>query len=212
MSAGQLHRLEEKIDERHGWALAQTHEDLREATSLLEDERYEHGLEKEGLLMRLRTQKQKEKLTRTEAVEERDKLELLVRAAEQSTKETGRQLRCELNGTNMAERRLTTLRESFENLKTELEVTCVALAAARDTIKEKDKELRRVRSQLEKEVATLRQALKGRCDEVELVTKKFEAWKEQDCKRQRRLKSACDDGRQERDNLLEVTAQPLSLS
>ncbi len=31
MSAGPLHRLEEKMDERNGWALAQTQEELREA-------------------------------------------------------------------------------------------------------------------------------------------------------------------------------------
>jgi hypothetical protein len=65
---------------------------------------------------------------------------------------------------------------------------------------------------IEKEITTLRQALKARCDEFELVAKRFEAWKDREGKRQRRLKSACDDGRQERDNLLQVNTHPLSLS
>ncbi len=82
------------------------------------------------------------------------------------------------------------------------------LAAARGTIKEQDTELRRVRTEL----TTLREALKARCDEVELLTKKYEGWKDWEVKRQRRLKAACDDGRQERESLLEVTTHPLSLS
>ncbi len=86
------------------------------------------------------------------------------------------------------------------------------LVTACATIKEKDKELGRVRTELEKEVTTLRQALKARCDEVELVTKKFEAWKDREGRRRRSLKSACDDRRQERDNLLEVNTHSLSLS
>jgi hypothetical protein len=83
MSAGQLQRLEEKVDERHGWALAERQEELREATRLLEEERYEHVLvlEKEGLRMQLRTQKQKEKLGRTEAGDKHNKLQLRVTAA-----------------------------------------------------------------------------------------------------------------------------------
>ncbi len=111
MSAGQLKRLEEKVDERHGWALAESQEEVREATRQLEEERYEHVLEKEGLRMQLRTHKQKEKLGRTEAVDKHNKLQLLVTVAEQSTKETERQLRSEVHVTNMAERRLVTLRE-----------------------------------------------------------------------------------------------------
>jgi hypothetical protein len=190
-------------------------EELCEVTSQLEDERYDHVFEKEGLLMRLKTQKQKDKTAITEAGAKQDKLQLvLVTAAEQSAKETEleRRVRSEVNEANMAERRLGTLRESFEKLKTELEVTCVDLAVARAATKAKDKELRRVRTEIEKELTKLQQALKAKCDEVELVTKKFEAWKDQEVKRRRRWKSACDDVRQDRDNLLQVNTHPLSIS
>ncbi len=83
---------------------------MHELEKTLEDERYDHLLEKEGLRMKLKTQKQKEKSAITEAGGKHDKLQLLVTAAEQSTKETERQLRSEVNQVHMAERRLITLR------------------------------------------------------------------------------------------------------
>ncbi len=127
-----------------------------------------------------------------------------------STKETERRLRIELNDANMAERRLVTLRESLEKLKTELEVMCVDLAATRATTKEKDKELQRVRTESDKELSTIRQELKAKCDEVQLVSQNFKAWKELDVKRRRWWKSNLDGLRLERDNLLQVNSHPLS--
>ncbi len=74
MSARAKERLEMKVEERHGWALAKNQEDLRDVTIQLEDKRYEHVLEKEGLLMRLKTQKQKEKTAINVAGAKQDKL------------------------------------------------------------------------------------------------------------------------------------------
>ena len=209
MSSSAKERLENKVEERHGWALTKKQEQLREVKSQLEDERYEHGLEKEGLLMRLKSQKQKEKTARNEAGAKQDKLQLLVQAADLSTKEKERRLRIEVNEASMAERRLVPLRESLDKLKTELEVTSVDLAASRAMTKEQDKELRRVRSESDKELRTIRQELQAKCDEVELISKNFEAWKELEMKRRRRLKSNLDVLRQERDNLLQVNSHPL---
>ena len=160
--------------------------------------------------MRLKTQKQKEKTALNEAGAKQDKLQLLVTAADQSTKERERRLRIEVNQASMAERRLVTLRESLDKLKTEWEVTCVDLAASRAMTKEQDKELRRVRSESDKELRTIRQELQAKCDDVELISKNFEAWKELEMKRRRRLKSNLDVLRQERDNLLQVNSHPLS--
>jgi hypothetical protein len=101
------------------------------------------------------------------------------------------------------------LRESLDKLKTELEVTCVDLAASRAMTKEQDKEFRRLRSESDKELRSIRQELQGKCDEVELISTKFEAWKELEIKRRRRLKSNLNLLRQERDNLLQVNSHPL---
>jgi hypothetical protein len=48
MSVRQLQRLETKVDERHGWALARSHEEVLalELEDKLEDQKYEHLLAK----------------------------------------------------------------------------------------------------------------------------------------------------------------------
>ncbi len=58
MSAGQLHRLEEKVEERHSWALTRSREEMRELAEKIDDLDYEHLLEKEAIRLRAKTQKQ----------------------------------------------------------------------------------------------------------------------------------------------------------
>ncbi len=50
MSARQLDRLETKVDERHGWALARSDEEARALEDKLDEHNYDHLLEKEALV------------------------------------------------------------------------------------------------------------------------------------------------------------------
>jgi hypothetical protein len=43
-------RLETKVEERYGWALSKSHEEVRELKTKLDDEQYAHQLAKEALL------------------------------------------------------------------------------------------------------------------------------------------------------------------
>jgi hypothetical protein len=57
MSARQLDRLESKVEERHGWALARSHEEVRALEDKLDEHNYDHMLEKEALVLRAKQQK-----------------------------------------------------------------------------------------------------------------------------------------------------------
>ena len=54
-------RLETTVEERHGWALTQSHEKVQELRQELDDEKYAHLLRQEALSLRLSEQKQKGK-------------------------------------------------------------------------------------------------------------------------------------------------------
>ena len=88
-------RLEMKVEERHGWALSESHGEILDLKSTLEDERYEHLLAKEALALRVKKQKAKDKESLTQAEEKQHKLQALVVAADISGKELERRLRLE---------------------------------------------------------------------------------------------------------------------
>jgi hypothetical protein len=95
MSAGQLRRLEEKVEERQGWALTRSREEVRELAQKIDDLDYEHLLVKEAIRLRTKTQKQQAKDSLTNAEEKQDRLNALVMAAEESTNALERRLRLE---------------------------------------------------------------------------------------------------------------------
>ncbi len=59
MSARQLQRLETKVDERHGWALARSQEEVETLKDTLAEHNYDHLLEKEALVLRAKQQKKR---------------------------------------------------------------------------------------------------------------------------------------------------------
>jgi hypothetical protein len=56
-------RLETQVDERHGRALTQSHEEVRELQKKLEEEQYAHLLAKEAVVLRAKNQKRKDKVS-----------------------------------------------------------------------------------------------------------------------------------------------------
>ena len=47
-------RLEMKVEERHGLALSESHDEILDLKNTLEDERYEHLLAKEAVALRVK--------------------------------------------------------------------------------------------------------------------------------------------------------------
>jgi hypothetical protein len=118
MSAGTKERLEMRVDERHGWALTTSRQEVEHLKKQWLEEEYGHMLDKEAAVMRARRQKNKDKEALTQAGVKADNLQLLVVAAEYSTKEVERHLRTECFEVDKALRRVTQLERSQETLET----------------------------------------------------------------------------------------------
>jgi hypothetical protein len=127
ISAGQLQRLEEKVEERHGWALTRSREEVRELEDKIDDLDYEHLLEKEAIILRAKTQKQQAKDSLTQAEEKQDRLSVLVLAAEDSTKALERKLRLEMLAADKALGRCERLAAAKEAVNNNLEEKCAEM-------------------------------------------------------------------------------------
>ena len=86
MSARAKDRLEKKVDEQHGWSLLHAQEEVHDLAKTLEDERYDHLLEKEAIILQANLQKKRTKEAITQGGAVQDKLQKLVVAAEVSVK------------------------------------------------------------------------------------------------------------------------------
>ena len=86
LSVRQRERLEKKVDESHGWELAGKHEEVRQLTAKLEEEEYEHLLQKEAQLLRVKNQRKKDKEAVQVAVGNGERLNNLVLVAELTQK------------------------------------------------------------------------------------------------------------------------------
>jgi hypothetical protein len=95
--------IERRVDERHGWALKESHEEVNALKTQLEEEQYNFLLEKERLAIRSKKQrcKDKEALEQLEGRHGRLVHDLVV-AAELSDKSLERQLRVETSEADKA--------------------------------------------------------------------------------------------------------------
>jgi hypothetical protein len=112
VSASTRARLETQVDERHGRALTQSHEEVRELQKNLEEERYAHLLAKEAVVLRGKNQKRKDKEALTQAQDKQHKLHDLVAVAELSRKDLERRLRVESTEAGKAVQRCENLEEA----------------------------------------------------------------------------------------------------
>jgi hypothetical protein len=110
VSASTRARLETQVDERHGRALMQSHEEVRELQAKLEEERYDHLLAKEAVVLRAKTQQRKDKEAITQAQDKQHKLHDLVTLALEAQS-------CELEDTNAKYREADT---ELRSLRTEV--------------------------------------------------------------------------------------------
>ena len=163
--------------------------------------------------MRARTQAKKDKDALTQAGIKGDKLQLLVVAAEQSTKEVERRLRNQSTQADKALRRVKLLERAHENLETELNARSRELEAIHAQKKDSDKELRRVHREAEKGLSRLRSEVKVKCEELKVLNSEMQTCKDLHTKHTKRANTTLDKLMQERDNLLQVrTLLPLSFS
>ena len=200
MSARQLQRLETKVDERHGWALARSEEEVRELKDTLDEHNYEHLLEKEALVLRAKQQKKKEKESLTEAEVKHQRLTALLTVAEQDKNLLGRQIRGATIRGEKAEERIDALDDARVSLKVALEAKGRQLESCDADLKEAKKELRRVRMELN-----------ATCLERDLLTGKMESAHELETKWRQKSNQKMEALSKERDDLNLVTPLPLFL-
>ena len=196
MSARTRARLENKVDEQHGWALKQSNEETFDLKAKLEDETYEHLLEREAVRLRARNQKKKDQKALTQAVEKQDKLLERIAAVELSSKGMERQIRVETIETEKAEARCEAL-EALQSCKRDLEAKCGELEAAHGKCNEAGKELKK-----------LRQKAKVQDGKVNEMVATLDSWKANNNERRKRVQKDTDTLRQERDNLFMVVTLP----
>jgi hypothetical protein len=175
MSAGQLRRLEEKVEDRQGWELTRSREEVRELTQKIDDLDFEHFLEKEALQLRAKTQKQQAKDSLTDAEEKQDRLNALVMAAEESTKALERKLRLETLAADKALGRCERLAAAKEAVNINLEEKCTEMARLKASNEEAENELRKLRThvkQLERELRRMDDVMKALTEAATLKEKK----------------------------------------
>ena len=215
MSARTKERLQMGVEERHGWTLRTSREEVKHLKEQLLDEQYSHLLDKEAVGMRARTQTMKDKDALTQAGIKGDKLQLLVVAAEQSTKEVERRLRNESSQGDKALRRVKALERAQENIVAQLNARSLELEATHAQKKESEKELRRVHRdnrEAENELSRFRSELKVKCEELEVRNSQLQTCKDLHVKHKKRANTTVDKLMQERENLSQVRTLPLSLS
>jgi hypothetical protein len=200
MSARQLQRLETKVDERHGWALARSHEEVRALKDTLDEHNYDHLLEKEALVLRAKQQKKKDKESLTEAEVKHHKLTALLTVAELDKTYLGRQIRGATILGEKAEERIEALDDAKASMKVALEAKGRQLENADAELKEAKKELRRVRMELN-----------ATCLERDLLAGKMESAHDLETQRRQKSKEKMQALTKERDDLNLVTSIPLFL-
>jgi hypothetical protein len=145
MSARTKNRLELRADEMHAWALKRSNDKVVELETQLQEESYQHLIEKEACVMRTNKQKRKDKEYLAQAEERHTRLQGLFVAAEVASKQLERKLRVEtIEGLKVWNQLLTA-----ETMVADLEEQSTAKLQGSRT-----------------EVADLQEKLKAKCDEV----------------------------------------------
>jgi hypothetical protein len=145
MSARIKNKLEMRADEMHAWALKRSNDKVVGLETQLQEETYQHLVEKEACVMRANKQKRKDKEYLAQAEERHTRLQGLFVAAEVASKQLERKLRVEtIEGSKVWDQLQTA-----ETMVADLEEQFTA-------------NLQKSRV----EVAFLQEKLKAKCDEV----------------------------------------------
>jgi hypothetical protein len=156
------------VEERHGWALTQSHDKVQELRQELDDEKYGHLLRQEALSLRLSNQKQKGKECLQEAEKKQQSLHDKVVAADLNYKDLERQLRGVTSEANKAVRKCETLEASMIALEKELAAKCGELERTNENYEEANKEMGR----LSRQVKNMEKELTKKGDLIDAQTKK----------------------------------------
>ena len=178
MSARQRERLEVTVEERHGWALNQSHAKVRDLQQDLEEEQYEHLLSQEALSLRMKKQKEKDKDSLLQAEGKQNQLQELVTAAERRTKELERRLRIEATALEKGMQRSEKADGMVARMRTQLEAKCdeeKRIAVEVELVRKKEKDL-------ETRLTNMAGEYKRTCDELKHAQGQVDKWKAYDKK------------------------------
>jgi chromosome segregation ATPase len=188
MSARQRERVQKTVEERHGWALNQSHAKVRDLQQDLEEEQYEHLLSQEALSLRLKKQKEKEKDSLMQAEGKQNQLQELVTAAERRTKELERRLRIEATALEKGMQRSKKADGMVASMRTQLEAKCdeeTRIAVEVEFVRKKEKDL-------QTRLTNMGSDYKRTCDELMHAQGQVDKWKAYDKKQRVTKKKTAD--------------------
>jgi hypothetical protein len=151
------------VDERHGMALMGSREEVRQLRVNLEEEEYQHLLEKEALILRAKHQKRKDKEAITQVEEKGERLNALVQAAEGSQR--------------LLERRLMTQRKETETALGRCEALAVVQGSWREAFDAKCVEFGLLNAKYKdvlKDITQLRAELRAQKKETEAALARYD--------------------------------------
>ncbi len=207
VTSGTRERLQKKADERHGWALQESREQVDKLTRQIGDKKYTAMLEKKAVVMRAQRQRNKDRDSLKQGESRQNKLQELVTAAERATKELERRLRIEAKEGEKARRGRTKRKAWLRNMQTQLQAKCddkKKLVVEVELVRKKEKEL-------ETRLENMGSEYKGTCDEMKHVQGQFDNWKALlDIKQRVTKKKRLQDLQSERDATAKVSCCPVA--
>jgi chromosome segregation ATPase len=148
ISARQRDRLQRTVDERHGLALMGSREEVRQLRVNLEEEEYQHLLEKEALILRGKHQKSKDKEAVKQAEEKGARLNALVQAAEGCQRLLERRLMAQRKETKTAVGRCEALTVAQASWREAFDAKCVDFGFLNAKYKDALKDITQLRAEL----------------------------------------------------------------
>ena len=202
VSARTRERLAKKVEEKHGFALQRSEEEVEKMKKQIEVVQYGAMLDKEAVIMRAQKQKKKDKELFQKADAERQRLSGLVALAEVAKKQLERQLRVEKSEVNKGNEKIRNVKDKVVELGEQLQKKC----GESQTLVESMGVLAKEARQGDASRRIIQGQYEAKCKELNLEKKKFDHWKWLEQKKNYKLESTLAKLTQQRDDLSKVRA------
>jgi hypothetical protein len=202
VSARTRERLAKKVEEKHGFALQRSEEEVEKLMTQVEEVQYGAMLDKEAVVMRAQKQRKKDKDLLLKADEERKKISGLLALAEVANKDLDRHLRVERSEMAKGEDKIQSVKDKVVQLGGLLKLKCDEANTLGESMGLLAKEARVGDARL----TSLQGLYETKCKELHDEKKKFDNWKWFEQKKYKKLESAMAKLKQERDGLTNVRA------
>ncbi len=173
VSARTRERLSKKVEEKHGFALQRSEEEVEKLKTQIEEVQYGAMLDKEAVIMRAQKQRKKDKELLQKADGERLRLSGLVALAEVANKDLERQLRVEKSEINKGNDKIRSVKDKVVELGEKLQKKCDESKTLGESMGLLAKETR----QGDARRRSVQAQYESKCKELNDDKKRFEHWK-----------------------------------